>query len=61
MEPDEQHRVAELALVARPEALGVVHLGDVDLARPERRVRQRGVGVLAVLDRDHPAGDAVAR
>ena len=39
VEADQQHRVAELPVVARPEAGGVVHDRDVHAARPERRVR----------------------
>ena len=40
VETDEQHGIAQPAVVARPEAVGVVHRRDVDPARPERRIGQ---------------------
>ena len=58
VEADQEHRVAQLSVVAGPEPFRVVHRRDVHPARPERRVGQAGVGVLAVLDRHHPSGDA---
>ena len=58
VEADQEHRVAQLSVVARPEPFRVVHRRDVHLPRPEGRVGQAGMGVLAVLDRHHPSGDA---
>ena len=53
--PEQEQRLAELARVDRPEPLDVVQPLDVDLARSEPRVGHRGVGVVAIADRDHPS------